>query len=94
MRQISRHLKEFLVARRRNLRTDQGDEDRQRKHHHNGVNADDQRVPQDRPELVRVEKGGEVFKADPFAAEDAQTGLVILKGDSYAVHGNVREHNQ
>ena len=73
---------------------DQGQHDRHREGEEQIVEAEQEGVA-DQPEEIGVgEEADEVLQADPLAAEHADAGVVVLKGDHDPVHGDVVEDDE
>ena len=61
---------------------------------HQGVYAQDHRVPEGAEKVGVPEQPGKVLEAYPGAPQKAQAGAVILKGDNQAVNGKIAEDDE
>ncbi|SUA95468.1 Uncharacterised protein [Paenibacillus thiaminolyticus] len=56
--------------------------------------TDDERVFNQGPKLIVIEKGFKVMKANPGTAQDAHIELVLFEGQDEAAHRNVIENDK
>lgn len=72
----------------------QGQNNRNRKTDDKLVETDAQRIRQQPPEIIAFEEPLEMFEAHPRAAPDSFGRDKIFKGNLYAVHGKILEHQE
>ena len=58
------------------------------------IEAEDERIDDDRLKLGRIEEALEVSQADPGAALNAEGGRILAEGDLRAIHRGVAEDDQ
>ena len=93
MRQIADGLHSLLINGGFQLVQQQRQNDGSRERENQTVNVQQQRVPNNLPEVRVVQVLLEVLETHPRAALNAHADIVLLERDLHAVHGPVAEQN-
>ena len=91
---VADHLHRFLEEVLADVVERQRQQNWQRKAGDQTVDAQDHRVPDDLPEVVRADEALEVLEPDPWTAGDAVDHVEVAERDLHAVHRPVLEKQQ